>query len=284
MSNYTQTTFFAPKDALLSGNPLKLVVGAAYDVEFAAIATAIATKLDGTNAANPTGSVGLAAVNGSLSTYMRSDAAPALSQAIVPTWTGLHTFSGVSGGDILRWTDGTVSGSFQTTAINGYTGTTSNHAFNIVTNNIPRLDIANDGSSIKGWGPVAGAVVDMTPDTGSFTATLNGCTSAITGTAQWVRVGKLVMLTLPALTGTSNSVSMTVSGLPTAIQPLTIAIQNIPVGSAENNGVQGNTNVAAQVLGVSNTITFTLAGSAVGWTATGTKGLPNTSTLCYSLT
>lgn len=43
--------------------------------------------------ANPTASVGLTAVNGVLGTAMRSDAAPALSQAIIPTWTGLHTFS-----------------------------------------------------------------------------------------------------------------------------------------------------------------------------------------------
>lgn len=43
--------------------------------------------------ANPSASIGLAAVNGSASTAMRSDAAPALSQAIAPTWTGLHTFS-----------------------------------------------------------------------------------------------------------------------------------------------------------------------------------------------
>jgi hypothetical protein len=42
---------------------------------------------------NPTASIGLAAVNGVASAYMTSDSAPALSQAIVPTWTGLHTFS-----------------------------------------------------------------------------------------------------------------------------------------------------------------------------------------------
>lgn len=44
-------------------------------------------------AADPTGTIGLTAVNGSATTYMRSDAAPALSQAIVPSWTGLHTFT-----------------------------------------------------------------------------------------------------------------------------------------------------------------------------------------------
>lgn len=93
MSNYTQTTNFTAKDALLSGNPAKLIKGADYDVEFAAIAAAIATKLDSSNAANPTASVGLTAVNGVAPTYIRSDGAPALSQAIVPTWTGIHTFS-----------------------------------------------------------------------------------------------------------------------------------------------------------------------------------------------
>ncbi len=43
--------------------------------------------------ANPSGSLGLTAVNGVATTFMRSDASPALSQAITPTWTGAHTFS-----------------------------------------------------------------------------------------------------------------------------------------------------------------------------------------------
>lgn len=43
-------------------------------------------------AANPTANIGLTAVNGSASTFMRSDAAPALSQAIAPLWTGKHTW------------------------------------------------------------------------------------------------------------------------------------------------------------------------------------------------
>lgn len=44
--------------------------------------------------ANPTAATALTAVNGAATTFMRSDASPALSQAIIPTWTGLHTFSG----------------------------------------------------------------------------------------------------------------------------------------------------------------------------------------------
>lgn len=47
-------------------------------------------------AANPTASVGLAATNGSATTFMRSDAAPKLDVSIAPTWTGNHTFSGLT--------------------------------------------------------------------------------------------------------------------------------------------------------------------------------------------
>lgn len=43
--------------------------------------------------ANPSVSIGLAAVNGSATTYLRSDGAPALDQGIVPTWSAQHTFT-----------------------------------------------------------------------------------------------------------------------------------------------------------------------------------------------
>jgi hypothetical protein len=43
--------------------------------------------------ANPTATVGLAAVNGAATTFMRSDAAPAIDQAIAPTWTGQHIYN-----------------------------------------------------------------------------------------------------------------------------------------------------------------------------------------------
>lgn len=43
--------------------------------------------------ANPSAQIGLTTVNGSATTAMRSDAAPALNQGIIPTWTAAHTFS-----------------------------------------------------------------------------------------------------------------------------------------------------------------------------------------------
>lgn len=47
----------------------------------------------GCTAGNPTGSIGLTAVNGVSTACLRVDGSSALSQAIVPTWTALHTFS-----------------------------------------------------------------------------------------------------------------------------------------------------------------------------------------------
>lgn len=52
MSDYTQITFFAPKDALPSGNPSKLIKGVEVDPELSAIAAAIASKYDGTDVAS----------------------------------------------------------------------------------------------------------------------------------------------------------------------------------------------------------------------------------------
>ncbi|MDE2103618.1 MAG: hypothetical protein KGL39_40645, partial [Patescibacteria group bacterium] len=43
--------------------------------------------------ANPTATVGTTAVNGTATTFMRSDGAPAINQAMAPTWTGNHTFN-----------------------------------------------------------------------------------------------------------------------------------------------------------------------------------------------
>ena len=46
MTDYVKTTDFAAKDALLSGNPAKIVYGTEIDTEFNSIATAVATKLN----------------------------------------------------------------------------------------------------------------------------------------------------------------------------------------------------------------------------------------------
>jgi len=51
MTDYTKTTNYAAKDALVSGNPAKVVKGTELNTEFDNIATAVATKA---NLAGPT--------------------------------------------------------------------------------------------------------------------------------------------------------------------------------------------------------------------------------------
>lgn len=136
------------------------------------------------------------------------------------------------------------------------------------------------GGAIKGMGPTAGVLVDMTPDSGTFTVTLTGCTTSPTGTAKWQRVGNLVFLFLPAVTATSNANSCTMTGLPAGIQP-TATPQNLQAGLFEDNTAATDT-VTAQVNNGSGTITFLKSGSATGFTTSGTKGTQNT-TICYML-
>ena len=80
MTNYTKATNFATKDALSSGNPLKIVKGTEIDTEFNNIATAIATKADlasptftGTPTL-PTGTIAVTQSNGSNTTTIATTA------------------------------------------------------------------------------------------------------------------------------------------------------------------------------------------------------------------
>jgi len=56
--------------------------------------TNVATAQTNLGSANPVALVGTTAVNGTLGTFMTSDSAPAINQAMTPTWTGGHVFQG----------------------------------------------------------------------------------------------------------------------------------------------------------------------------------------------
>lgn len=91
--------------------------------------------------ANPSAQIGTTAANGSATTFMRSDAAPAINLSITPTWTGVHAFNaGITStatiqGNALVATNGfgcngasaqtevTVNGSIAGTAGAAYTAT-----------------------------------------------------------------------------------------------------------------------------------------------------------------
>jgi hypothetical protein len=67
-------------------------------------------SITGTSGANPTASVGTSAVNGTATTFMRSDGAPAISTTMSPTMTGNWTHSPSSGVGITVNGSGTNAG------------------------------------------------------------------------------------------------------------------------------------------------------------------------------
>src|ERR1044071_6217606 len=54
--------------------------------------SAISTYVRSQSGANPSQLIGLTPINGSATTFLRSDGAPAIDQNIVPSWAGAHTF------------------------------------------------------------------------------------------------------------------------------------------------------------------------------------------------
>jgi len=102
LSNYTKSTNFATKDALASGNPLKIVKGTEIDTEFNNIATAVATKADlasptftGTPTL-PTGTVAVTQANGSNTTTIATTAFVQAAIALLYPVGSIYTNASVS--------------------------------------------------------------------------------------------------------------------------------------------------------------------------------------------
>lgn len=107
----------------------------------------------GGTGANPTALVGLTAVNGAASTFIRSDGAPAIDQTIVPTWSGKHTFTG-------------------TAYINGDSTTALKVEFSGKNNSVFVVDTTNGGVFVgdAASGPGFLFVVDNLPPSGGIGA------------------------------------------------------------------------------------------------------------------
>lgn len=90
MSAYTKSTNFASKDALASGNPLKIVKGTEIDSEFNAIAIAVNSKIEGNNTiltgtpTVPTAAVTVASTQAASTAFVHN----VLPKGIVMLWSG----------------------------------------------------------------------------------------------------------------------------------------------------------------------------------------------------
>lgn len=91
MSNYVKATNFYAKDALLSGDPDKIIKGAEIDDEFNAIATAIATKAN-LNSPNFTGTPTVPTAPAGTSTTQAASTAFAIANGFpsggIALWSG----------------------------------------------------------------------------------------------------------------------------------------------------------------------------------------------------
>jgi hypothetical protein len=119
---------------------------------------------------------------------------------------------------------------------------------------------------------------------GSFTATLTGMDGSTTGTINYERIGRVVVMYTNgvAFTGTSNASSMTMTGLPSAIAT---ANTHSCACYVTDNGVEF---IPALATITGTTVTFRpLSGgtySATGFTGSGTKGLGSGWSIVYPLT
>lgn len=173
------------------------------------------------------------------------------------------------------WTGGPTGEQF-------FFGTDSNAPISIATNSVERIRIAGDGSviNLQATAVQVGGVQVATQETGTFTGTLVGCTTSPTATINYRRAGNIVTLWFTsggALTGTSNAITLAVSGIPAAIRP------NSPAGRIQygiclgltDNGSTVTTGVLCSVgiAGLEDRVTFYNNFQSGGFTSSGTKGI-----------
>lgn len=128
--------------------------------------------------ANPTAMVGLTPVNGVATTALRSDAAPPLDQAIAPTWTGTHIWSGAQG-EVMRIEPGIIQ--IGRPSANGpaieWAGNNSPWEFQTIQGPPGAPVVSTGNATTPGWGPIlAGGsyTPTVTPDTNVTSATADG--------------------------------------------------------------------------------------------------------------
>jgi hypothetical protein len=255
VANYVKGTNFAIKDGLPSGNPSKIVKGTEIDVEFTAIAGAIATKADinspafiGTptapTAATGTDTTQLATtefVNNSIVAERDEAATLTLKTLTSPTINGgLISNASISGGTIS-------SLSSPITVPNGGTGRTTLTASNLL--------VGNGAGNVNFIAPGANNTV-LTSNGTSWSAqaltNIPGSVSVTSGSAPYY--GARAWVNFDGFTGTirgsGNVSSITRSGTGVYVVNFTTAMANANYSvSIGPSNAAGNVNVLS--LGVS---------------------------------
>lgn len=149
MANYVKATNFFTKDALLTGNPDKIIKGAEIDAEYNAIATAVASKADTTSPTftgtpiAPTASAGtnttqiattafvVTAVGTSGTMASQNANAVAITGGTIAGVTVAGTFTGNVTGNLTGNVTGNTTGSSGSCTGNAATATTASNAIGV---------------------------------------------------------------------------------------------------------------------------------------------------------
>lgn len=106
------------------------------------------------------------------------------------------------------------------------------------------------------------------------TLTLGGVTGTVTCTATYSIRDGIASISVPSVSGTSNSTSCGLTGLPAELEPASQSAQ-IPILASDNGALVGAAAsgvTSAQINAASSTITLLKNGSSTGWTNASTKG------------
>lgn len=203
-------------------------------------------------AANPSASVGLAAVNGSASTFLRSDGAPALDQGIAPTWTAAHAFSNTI----------TQTSASATAFESGPNGGT-NPVFRLVNST------ASAATGLSITGRAAGAGVDLTVITSSATESLNVVTVGTGSKINHVNVGNVTtQISRTEFKVASNNIVGWTSGFTDATAALDTGFERKAAAHVRINN--GSTGAGSLVIGTSTVGSIGTSGVGVLAIANGT--------------
>lgn len=191
---------------------------------------------------------------------------------------------------LLYDTDGTANQRKVRIRVNG-------NAFEIAAANDAENTFANILSYASGvlnvGGPASAVTIDgvgvATAQNGSFTATLTGMTGATTGTINYHRTGNVIILYAnTAITGTSNTTSMTMTGLPAIVRPA--ADRTAPCGRLTDTGntslfgeaTVSSAGVITFAINKTNAVANFVQSSSTAFTNSGTKGLTAQWSLVYA--
>lgn len=188
------------------------------------------------------------------------------------TFNGNHTFgqTGNTGNQTINGTLQFGTGSSATAPTYGLRRNATN-ALEFFTNSTSAGSIDSSGNWTTGsirLPTTGGTQVPLNYyEEDTFVATLTGCTSNPTITAKFIRVGKLVQISMPSNTCTSNSTAATITGMPSRIYPTSAEV--VVLGRS----IDASTSAPSEFrISTSGVITFFKDINANLFTASGLKG------------